>query len=151
MTDTRLRSTISRAVEIDRQIADLTAELKTLKEQIATEAETRPDEAVPTEGGGASITFEGDDGCIARVTQAGATLKSTLKPSDKKFARIKEAAGGDFTRLFETEVVHRPVADFRKFAAELLGTIKARTLVKLCETAGKITVSFETKDAEKAA
>lgn len=145
MTASKLSALVTAAVQLDRQIEQLQAQLKALKDQIATEADTRPDEAIPTEGGGTSITFEGDNGCVARVTVTASTLKSAIKPSDKKFEKVKEAARGFFTRLFETEVVHKPVANFREQAAELLGK-EAAKLVKLCENPGKTTVSFETKE-----
>ncbi len=146
MTDQKLRSLIAQAVRVDRGISQAQDKLKGLKDQIAAEAETRPELAVATDGGGTSITFEGSGGCIARVTQAGATLKSTIKPTDKKFDQIKESAGPDFMRLFETEIVHKPVEGFRDRAAELLGTLKARPLIKLCTNPGRTTVSFETKE-----
>lgn len=148
MTDTKLRTLVTSAVKLDRTIAQLSEELKTLKKQIADEAKTRGDEAVRTEGGGTSISFEGDDGCVARVTTAGGTLKSSLKPDDKKLLKIKEAARGFFARLFDVETVYKPVANFRDQAAELLGK-DAGKLVRLCESDGKTTVSFETKEAEK--
>lgn len=147
MTDQKLRSLIAQAVRLDRGIVQAQEKLKTLKAQLAAEAETRPELAVATEGGGTSITFEGTGGCIARVTTTSAALKSAFKSDDKKFPKIKEAAAGFFTRLFETEVVHKPVGGFRDAAAELLGK-EAAKLIRLCENPGKTTVSFETKDAE---
>lgn len=145
MTDQKLRTLIAQAVRLDRGIAQAQDKLKHLKAQIATEADSRAEEATKTEGGGSSITFEGAGGCIARVTTAGRTLKAAVKPSDKKFEQIKAAAAGFFTRLFETEIVHKPTADFRKLAGELLGA-SAGKLIKLCEQKGKTTVSFETKE-----
>jgi len=148
MTDSKLRTLVTSAVKLDRTIAQLSEELKALKKQIADEAKTRSDEAVRTDGGGTSISFEGDDGCVARVTTAGGTLKSSLKPDDKKLPKIKEAARGFFARLFDVETVYKPVANIRDQAAELLGK-DAGKLVRLCESDGKTTVSFETKEAEK--
>ena len=148
MTEQKLRALVAQAVRLDRGIHQAQEKLKGFKAQIAAEAETRADEAVATEGGGTSITFEGIGGCIARVTTAGPTLKSAVKPTDKKFDKIKEAACGFFTRLFETEVVYKPVAEFRDRATELLGR-GAGTLIKLCETPGKTMVSFETKNTEE--
>lgn len=145
MTDQKLRLLIAQAIRLDRGIHQAQDKLKALKAQIAAEAETRPELATPTEGGGTSITFEGAGGDIARVTEAARSLKSAIKPDDKKFPQIKSAAGKYWARLFTAETVHVPVENFRKVAAELLGTIEARPLIKLCENAGKTTVSFETK------
>jgi hypothetical protein len=147
MIESKLRQLIAEAVRLDRQIADQSNRLKDLKAQIATEAESRADEATKTDGGGLSLVLEGADGCVARVTTAGPTLRSTLRPDDKKFAKIKDASHGFFSRLFETELVHKPVAEFRDQARTLLG-VQAAALIKLCETAGKTTVSFETKETE---
>jgi cell division septum initiation protein DivIVA len=146
MTNDKLKILVSEAVRLDRQIAQLQEQLDAKKSALATEAETRADEASPTEGGGLSITFEGADGCVARVTTAGPTLKSAVKPTDKKLDKIKTAAKGLFARLFETEVVYKPVQNFREQAKELLGASDARALVKLIESKGKTTVSFETKE-----
>jgi hypothetical protein len=148
MTDHKLRTLVTAAVKLDRSIALLEEELKSIKKEIAAEAKTRRDEAASTDGGGTSIVFEGDDGCVARVTTAGATLKSSLKPDDKKLPKIKEAARGFFARLFDVETVYKPVANFREQAAELLGK-DANKLVRLCESDGKTTVSFETKEVVK--
>lgn len=146
MTNDKLKVLVSEAVALDRKIAQLQELLDTKKAQLTAEAETRADEATGTDGGGLSISFEGVDGCVARVTTAGPTLKSALKPTDKKIGKIKAAANGLFARLFETEVVYKPVAGFRDQAKELLGK-DAGALVKLIESKGKTTVSFETKDS----
>lgn len=146
MTNEKIKILVTEAVLLDRQIAHLQEQLDTKKAQLATEAETRADEAKATEGGGLSLTFEGVDGCVARVTTAGPTLKSAVKPTDKKIDKIKTAAKGLFARLFEAEVVYKPVANFRDQAKELLGK-DAGALVKLIESKGKTTVSFETKDS----
>ncbi len=151
MTDQKLRLLIGQAVRLDRAIARLQDKLKMLKAQITAEADTRADEAVPTDGGGTSITFEGSGGCIARVTESGRPLKAALKADDKNFSKIKEACGAFFTRLFLPEIVHKPVEKFREQARELLGETEGRKLIRLCEGKGKTSVAFETKDLTKAA
>ena len=151
MTDSKLKLLVAQAVRLDRAISRLQEKLKLLKSQIAAEAETREDEQVKTEGGGTSITFEGAGGCIARVTASGRALKAALKADDKNFAKIKAACGQWFARLFTPEVVHVPVENFRKQAVELLGAAEAKQLIKLCENAGKTSVSFETKEPAAAA
>lgn len=148
MTNDKLRELVTRAVLLDREIARQIDELKTLKERIAAEAETRADEAQPTEGGGTSLTFEGSNGCVARVITTAATLKSSIKSDDKKLPKIQEAARAFFPRLFTPEVVHKPVANFRVEAIGYLGAKDAGRLIKLCETPGRTSVSFETKEGE---
>jgi N-acetylglutamate synthase/N-acetylornithine aminotransferase len=146
MTEHKLRVLIAQAVRLDRGIQQAQAKLKDLKAQLAAEAETRQDEAIATEGGGTSITFEGAGGCIARVTQTGRALKSAIKPEDKNFTKIVAAAGAAWKLLFRPEVVHVLAENFRDEARAALGDAAAKPLIKLCETAGKTTVSFETKD-----
>jgi hypothetical protein len=145
MIESKLRILITEAVVLDRAIAAQSERLKEMKAQIAAEAETRKEEATKTDGGGRSISFEGVDGCTARIVTAGPTLLATIKPDNKKLSKIKDAAHGLFARLFDTEMSYRPVFEFRDQARTLLG-VQAAPLIKLCETAGKTTVSFETKE-----
>jgi hypothetical protein len=147
MTNEKLRNLVTAAVSLDREIADKTDQLKLLKEQITAEAETRAEEATPTEGGGTSLIFEGADGCVARVTTTAASLKGAIKQDDKKLDKIKEAARAFFSRLFIPEVVLKPVTNFRDKAVNYLGPKDAAKLIKLCESAGRTSVSFETKEA----
>lgn len=146
MTDQKIRSLVTEAVCLDREIAEKQARLKEIKESLTIEADTRADEATETEGGGASLTFEGSDGCIARVTTAGATLKSSIKGEGKDIEKVKAAADRHFGRLFLPVLAYKPCENFREEAAALLGAVEARKLVKLCTNPGKTTVSFETKD-----
>lgn len=146
MNDSKLKLLVSEAVKLDRQIEQLSRELAAHKAALVAEAETRAEDATPTEGGGTSITFEGADGCIARVTTAGATLKSSIKPESRAIEKIKTAARSYFARLFNTELTYRPVDNFRSQADELLGK-DASKLIKLVTNPGKTTVSFETKEA----
>lgn len=147
MTTEKLKALVTRAVELDRQIAQDQEELKRLKEQLATEAESRAEEATATDGGGTSLVFEGVDGAVARVTTAGATLKSTIKAEGRDIEKVKAAADRFFPKLFETVLAFKPVASFREEAVALLGPKDGAKLIKLCTNPGKTTVSFETKDA----
>lgn len=150
MTNEKLRNLVTTAVALDRDIAEKTTLLKELKEQIANEAESRAEDATPTDGGGTSLIFEGADGCIARVTTSAATLKSAIKQDDKKVEKIKDAARAFFNRLFTPEVVLKPVTDFRDQAVAYLGPKDAAKLIKLCENPGRTSVAFETKDGGEA-
>lgn len=147
MNNDKLSQLVSSAVDLDREIAQLNEKLDVIKKQLVAEARTRQEQAVATDGGGKSVTMEGEDGCIARVTTAGATLKATLKIDAKDYTPIKIATRGLFARLFDSETVFKPVPKFREQATELLGEADAKKLVKLCTGKGKTTVSFETKEA----
>lgn len=146
MNDTKLRQLITEAVALDRQIATNTDRLKEIKAQLATEAESRPELSAPTEGGGTSTTIEGLDGCICRVTEAGRTLKSSIKAEGKDIEKVKEAAGKFFGQLFAPVLAYKPVEKFREQAEAHLDTRAAAKLIKLIENPGKVTVSFETKE-----
>lgn len=147
MTDQKLINLVTEAVCLDREIAEKSERLKQLKVQLAAEADSRSESATSTDGGGTSITFEGGDGCVARVTTAGATLKSTIKAEGRDIEKVRTASGRCFGRLFETVLAYKPAPDFREQAVALLGAKDGAKLVKLCTNPGKTTVSFETKDA----
>ena len=147
MTPEKLKVLVTRAVNLDRQIAQDQEELKSLKEQLATEAASRAEEATATEGGGTSLVFEGSEGAVARITVAGSTLKSSVKAEGRDIEKVKEAAGRHFSRLFETVLAYKPIAAFRDEAVSLLGAKDAGKLIKLCSNPGKTSVSFETKEA----
>lgn len=147
MTETKIRNLVTEAVALDREIHEKTERLKLLKSQLADEASSRQEDATPTEGGGTSLVLDGADGCIARITTAGASLKSSIKAEGRDIEKIKDVADRHFSKLFETVLGYRPVAGFRDEAVSLLGTKEAGKLLKLVTTPGKTTVSFETKEA----
>ena len=146
MNDNKLRQLITEAVALDRQIATDTDRLKELKALLATEAKSRPELSAPTEGGGTSTTIEGLDGCICRVTEAGRTLKSSIKAEGKDIEKVRDAAGKFFAQLFAPVLAYKPVEKFREQAEAHLDTRAAAKLIKLIENPGKVTVSFETKE-----
>lgn len=148
MNDTKLRSTVTRAVEIDRQIAELSDELKELKSDLVTEAALRPEDHTETPGGGSSCVFEGNDGCIARVTFPARKLKSSIPGEGGAISKIREASGKFFHALFAQVPAYKPVPGFREKAEDLLGK-DARKLIKACESASSPAVAFETKENPK--
>lgn len=149
MTRTKLSLLIAEAVGLDRRIRQDETRLKEIKEALKAEAATRQEEHAPTTGGGWSWTAEAADGCICRVTQEGAKLKSSIS-SEKEIARLKETCGSCgpavFHQLFEPSVVYKPAQGIRETAAGLMGKAAAK-LLKLITTAGMAKVAFETKDA----
>lgn len=150
MTENKIRALVTEAVCLDRDIAEKQARLKEIKEHLTIEADTRADEATETDGGGTSLIFDGADGCVARVTTAGATLKATIKGEGKDIEKVRAAAGTIFPKLFLPVLAYKPVENFRDEATALLGANEGRKLIKLCTNPGKTTVSFETKDAVEA-
>lgn len=146
MTDAKLKSMVTEAVRLDRQIREMDDELKELKVQLVAEATGREEEHVETDGGGRSWTSSGTDGCVARVTFPAPTLKSKVDGEGKAIDKIKAAAGKLFDKLFRPSVTYRPVDNFRAEAATLLGK-DAGKLIRLCQSESSPKVSFETKEA----
>lgn len=144
MTDIKLRTTIARAIALDREIRELETELKTVKAQLVTEAGGRTDEHQPTEQGGSSWSAADPDSGIVRVTFPAPSLKSRIDGEAKGFDKIKLAAGAAFDRLFRPVLAYRPVDSFRDAAAAELGR-SAPKLIRLCETESSPKVAFETK------
>lgn len=145
MTPAKLRSEVTRAVALDRQIADLTDELKQLKASLLHEATTRPEEQVTTDGGGWTWTAEGADGCIARVTAPAPSLKSKIDGEGKAIEKVRAAAGRFFDKLFKPTLAYKPVDNFRTEAETLLER-QAGKLIRLCESESSPKVAFETKE-----
>ena len=71
MTDNILKSLVTEAVSLDREINEKTDRLKELKAELVAEARSRESELASTDSGGRRWTAEGSDGCIARVNLPG--------------------------------------------------------------------------------
>ena len=145
MNDNKMRMLIAEACQTDREVARLKETLDGMKAQIRAEAESRKDEHVATEGGGWSWTMEGVDENVVRVTRPGDSLKATIDDAGKATDKIRKAAGGHFTRLFQQAPKWKLVPDFRDAAGVLLGKGAAK-LIKLVSKASQVSVSFETKE-----
>lgn len=155
MTDAKLKSLIAEAVDLDRVINENTKRLNELKKQIIAESRTRSDEHVPTDGGGRSWLGESSDDCIARVTFPADSLKSSINPDSKEGSKVlvkaREFCGKHFDRLFTAQNIYKPVDNFRTIARDVLGDRTGSRLINLCESDTQTRVSFETKEAVKAA
>jgi hypothetical protein len=145
MKDGKLQELVTVACMKDREISDLTEELKVIKAQLIAEAETRVEDQTPTEGGGWSVTFEGVDGNVCRVTAPGDALKPSIDGEGKAIEKVRDAAGVHFQRLFQQAPKWKLVPNFREESAALLGKA-APKLIKLCTKGTSTSVSFETKD-----
>jgi len=148
MKESKLQNLVTEACELDRQISDMTEALKGMKAELVTEAETREDDQVATDGGGWSVTFEGLDGNICRVTKPGDALKPSIDGEGKAIEKIREASGVHFSRLFQQAPKWKLVPNFRDEAASLLGKAAGK-LIKLVSKSTTTSVSFETKDIAK--
>jgi hypothetical protein len=145
MNDHKLKSTVTEAVALDREIAEKTERLKELKSDLVTEAALRPEDHTETTGGGSSCIFEGNDGCVARVTFPAKKLKSSIPGEGAAITKIRESAGKFFSHLFQQTPAYKPVAHFRETASSYLGK-DAKKLIKLCESNSAPAVAFETKE-----
>lgn len=150
MNASKLKQVVDQAVELDREIAERTDQLKELKQLLVLEATGRPQLQITIPDGGKSIAFTGNDGCIARVTFPKPTLKATIDGEGKTIDKIREAAGTAFSRLFLQAPKYRLVEDFRSAATDLLDSRAARVLLKRCTVNSSARVSFETKGADDA-
>lgn len=151
MTETKLQSLVTQAVQLDREIARAEDELKTLKQLIIAEAESRPDEHARTDGGGWSWSQMGHDGCIARVTKSGPKLKSSIDPESKAGSSLMALVGKWKSQLFTPAIKYNPCDNFRATVESIFDRADARRIIKSCETAGTTSVSFETKEKSEAA
>jgi hypothetical protein len=147
MKTSTLQNKIARAVIVDRQVAELTRELKSLKADLILEGLSRQDDHDITEGGGSSWTFEGADGCAVRVTYPAPKLRASLNPETKGFDKIRKLCGKVFQDLYTPAMVFKPVDKFRTLAVELLGKAAGNKLISATESDSAPQVAFETKEA----
>lgn len=148
MKEQKLKVLVTEACTLDREIAGMTEKLKGLKSELVTEAQSREEDQVKTDGGGWSVTFEGTDGNVCRVTTPGDALKPSIDGEGKAIEKIRSACGVHFSRLFLQAPKWKLAANFREEAQSLLGK-SAGKLIKLVSKATTPSVSFETKDVAK--
>ena len=150
MTDNILKSLVTQAVSLDREINEKSERLKKLKAELIAEARSRKSDLSSTNGGGLRWTAEGSDSCIARVTFPAPTLKAKIDGQGKLFERIKNLAGSVFTNLFVPTTSYRPIEEFREEVIALLPKANAIGLINLCQSASAPRVSFETTERQAA-
>jgi hypothetical protein len=147
MNPNKLMAKVTEAVSLDREIADMTERLKELKAELVKAADSDLMDKTDTEGGGWSVELAGTDGCIARVTQPAAKLKSAVDGESANWVKIKGIVGRLAEALFKPSMRYTPVEDFRKTAQAELSAPEARQVLKLMTSNSSPTVSFETKEA----
>jgi len=149
MTETKLKTIVREAVELDREIQRMAERLKELKSLLVKEACGREEDHEEADGGGTRWVAEGDNECIARVNFPAPTLKSKIDADSKDYAKLSERLGRLKEKLLQPVLAYRPVADFREQIQLHFSKPDARAIITLAETKSAPRVSFETK--EKAA
>jgi hypothetical protein len=144
MKDTQLQILVAETIALDRDVKEKTELLKEKKTLLIHEAESRPDECSPTDGGGKSIEFKALNGESARVTFPASELKSKIDGEGRTIEKVRTAAKAFFDRLFRPVLGYRPVDNFRDEAVSLLGRKDGGKLIDLCEKDSSPRVSFET-------
>ena len=102
MTDNMLKSLVTEAVSLDREINEKIDRLKELKAELIAEARSREGELASTDSGGRRWTAEGSDGCIARVNFPAPTLKAKIDEEGNVIERIKN-------RGYIDHIAHRSI------------------------------------------
>lgn len=142
----KITQKVTEAIALDREIAELTERLKAIKAELVKAADSDLMDKTVTDGGGWSVSFDGVDGSIARVTQPGQKLKASISGDSTNWEKIKAMLGRDANVFFKPVTNFAPCADFRKLIAANYSTTDERKLLKLVESNSSPTVSFETKE-----
>jgi hypothetical protein len=153
MNPTTLQNLVTEAVNLDREIHELTDRLKVVKGELVAVAcaRDRETERVGTDGGGWSWTAPGRDGCIARVIMPGRKLRATFDPEVKAHARVLAKFGDAVKRCFIRRTVLAPLDDFRARVETEFPPAVADKLITACETESTPRVEFETTERGTAA
>jgi len=156
MNDSKLKLLVKETVELDRQVQQLTRLLDANKKLLVAEAKARKDAGDKTDGGGLSVIFEGLNGCVARITKAGRTLKGSLAPDSEEYEALSdivdEAIDGETKRhviamLFDEVTSLKLSSEFREIVNRNFSKADAAAILKLVTSSGKTSVSFETKES----
>lgn len=145
MSNAKLAKLVAEAVALDREVAEKSDRLKVIKGDLLAMAQSETAEKTETSGGGWSVVFEGDEGCIARVTQPGDKLKANLDPESKPGKLVLSLLGRYKDDYFVSKKTLSPVLNFRDQVAAAFAGREANRILELMTTESKATVSFETK------
>jgi len=143
---TAIQTLVSTAINLDRKIAALEEELKSVKERLVAHAKLDEENQTETDKGGWSWSAQDPEGNLARVTVAGRSIKEGIDLEGELTTKVRALLPKDvFARLFVTATYYKLVDDFRTRASEILAKPYATKLLKLVTSKGKTSVSFETK------
>jgi hypothetical protein len=143
MNDKEIQNLVDTAVELHREIATKTEQLKQLKAELIQQARLEPQAHAVTETGGKRWTVKGSDGCIARVSFPAPSLISEIEAASELVPQLQGIAGNSFRKLFTTVKSYQLVENFRTEVASLLPSKKAEAVLSLCESESAPRVSFE--------
>ena len=142
-----LKTLVTEAVLIDRNLHRLSDRLRTLKQQIIAAAAISRRAHQRTRGGGSSWIAEGFDGCIARVSFPGASLRPQVDPGSTVGARLLEKLGARKDELLLPVLIYEPVEQFRERVRRLFEAAQSRQIIAACELPTPPRIAFETKAA----
>lgn len=136
---------VDKAIALDRQRREIEKELEEVETQIITHAtENRKEDGEATDGGGWTVDVVGASGEVAKVVQAGPSMKS-FKDESKDLLALRQVLGATFKELYRPELAYKPVDNIRDAAKALLDTPTRRQFTKLAQKAGSLRVAYNTK------
>ncbi|MDD3885377.1 MAG: hypothetical protein PHI35_00715 [Victivallaceae bacterium] len=150
-TPAEISALVAAGIFHERVLKAAEKNLNAIKRELIEAAQDRPDDLLPTEGGGHSLTFEADDGSAACVMFPARTLKAAINPETKDGAKIMDTLRESKDDLFTPVLLYAPVEKFRDKVRELFNKRVADSIIKKCESDSSPRVAFETVDrsAEK--
>src|SRR5260221_3778890 len=132
--NTPVKTLVTEAVLVDRNLQLLTDRLQGLKRQIILAAAASRETHQPTNGGGSSWIAEGHDGCIARVSFPGAALRAKVDPGTPAGTRLLQKLGRRKDELLRPVLNYEPVDGFRERVRALFGPGQSRQIIAACES-----------------
>ena len=127
---------VNRGYALHLQIAKLTEEFKTVKEQLKLEALDHPLDRVPlvrSVADGEAWVGRGE-GCECRIVFPAPRLLSVLDETHVNFAAIRSITRGHFPALFQKLIVYELIdrTHFRDNVAKKFGELQSNQLLSLC-------------------
>ena len=93
MTNAQLKTLVTEAVSLHREITEQNERLKTLKADIIRVARLHEKDFTTTDNGGSRWTATGTDGCIARVNFQAPAIMSLIDSESETFDHVISLAG----------------------------------------------------------
>lgn len=137
-----LRELCDEALALERQKKLIEDAQKEVERELKLLAKGDKESRIATDGGGWSIQYGCTDGSFVRITKDGDTLRATLAGDADDISVVRELAGGAFTNLFGTQVVHPLVANFRDEAHRLVPA-SAEKLIAMVSKVGSMKVQYQ--------
>lgn len=136
---------VDKAIALDRQRREIEKELEEVETQIIAHAtENRKEDGEATDGGGWTVDVIGASGEVAKVVQAGPSMKS-LKEDSRDLLAIRQILGAQFKDFYRHEITYKPIEDIRDAVKVALDTPTRRSFTKFAQKAGSLRVAYNTK------